>query len=87
MAKPHLHQCRKILPVSVDILKGHITQTRQVTRSTKPKPATEDVLPNINNQLPPAKSKEIYVYTDPIINLYTDDMGRFPVRYQLAIIT
>ena len=61
-------------PFSVDTLKGHMTQTRQGTRSTKPKPATDDALPNTNNQLPPEKFKELYVYTDPISKLYTDDM-------------
>ena len=69
----------KYCPVSVETLKGHMTQTRQGARSIKPKPATEEALPNITNQLPPAKSKELYVYTDPISNLYTNDMGRFPV--------
>ena len=47
----------KYCPLSVDTLKGCMTQTRQGTRSTKPKPATYDALPNINNQLPPEKAK------------------------------
>ena len=72
----------KYCPVSVETLKGHMTQTRQGTRSTKPKPATDDALPNTNNQLPPEKAKELYVYTDPISKLYTYDMVRFPVRYR-----
>ena len=71
----------KYCPISVDTLKGHMTHTRKGARSTKPKPTTEDALPNINNQMPPAKSKELYVCTEPISKLYTDDMGRFPVRY------
>ena len=70
----------KYCPVYVDTLKGRLTQTRQGARSTKPKPATEDALPDITNQLPTAKSKEFYVYMDPISKMYTDDMGRFPVR-------
>ena len=49
--------------------------TRQGKRYTKPKPASDDALPNTNNQLPPEKSKEIYVYTDPISRLLTDDIG------------
>ena len=57
-----------------------MTHTRQGKRSTKPKPATDDALPDTNNQLPYVKAKEIYVYTDPISKLYTDDMGRFPVH-------
>ena len=59
----------KYCPLSVDTLKGHMTQTRKGTRSTKPKPATDDALPNTNNQLPPEKAKELYVYTYPIIKL------------------
>ena len=39
----------KYCPVSIETLKGHMTQTRQGTRSTNSKPATEDALPNINN--------------------------------------
>ena len=70
----------KYCPVSVETLKVHLTQTRQGAFSTKPKPATEDTLPNINNHLPPEKSKKLYVYTNPIRKLYTYDMGRFPVR-------
>ena len=61
-------------------MKGHITQTSKGAHSTKPKPTTEDAPPNIINPLPTAKAKDIYVYTDPISKLYTDDMGRFPVH-------
>ena len=57
-----------------------MTQTRQVKRSTKPKPAIDDALPNTNNQLPPENAKELYVYTYPISKLYMYDMGQFPVR-------
>ena len=57
-----------------------MNQTRQGTRSTKPKPATDDLLPNTNNHLPPEKAKELYVYTEPISKLYTDNMGQLPVR-------
>ena len=65
----------KYFPLSVETLKGHMTQTRQGKRSTKPKPAIYDGLPDTNNQLPPKKAKELYVYTDPISKLYTDNMG------------
>ena len=47
----------KYCPVSVETLKGHMIHTRQGARSTKPKPATEDVLPDITSQLPAANSK------------------------------
>ena len=56
-----------------------MTQTRQGTRSTNPKPATDDALPNTKNKLPPEKSKELYVYTDTIRKMYTDGMGCFLV--------
>ena len=65
----------KYFPLSVETLKGHMTHTRQFKRSTKPKPASNVALPNTNNQLPPKKAKELYVYTDPINKLYTDNMG------------
>ena len=51
----------KYFPISAETLKVHMTQIRQGMRSTKPKPSTEDRLPYITNQLPTAKSKEIYV--------------------------
>ena len=70
----------KYCPIYVETLKGHMTHTRQGACSAKPKPATEDSLPDITSQIPAAKSKELYVYTDPISKLHTDDMGRFPVR-------
>ena len=57
-----------------------MTNTRQGTLSTKSKPATDDALPNTNNQLPPENSKELYVYIDPINKLYTDNMGCYHVR-------
>ena len=47
----------KCRPVSVDTLKGQMTQTRQGACSTKPKPTTKDAPPDLNNQLPTAKAK------------------------------
>ena len=70
----------KYCPVSVETLKGHMTHIRQGARSTNTKPATENGLPDITNQIPTAKSKEPYVYTDPISKLYMDNMGCLPVR-------
>ena len=70
----------KYCPVSVETLKGHITQSRQGSFSTKPKPTSKEALPDITSQLPALKSKELYVFTQPISKLYTDNMGRFPVR-------
>ena len=60
-------------PVSVESLQVHLTQSRQGARKSKPDPV----------QRPPmTKSKYIYITTEPISKIYTDDMGRFPVSYQ-----
>jgi hypothetical protein len=70
----------KYCPVSVETIRGHMTQSRQGTRSTKSKPAAEVPLPDISSQLPAERSNELFVVVEPISKLYTDDMGRFPVR-------
>ena len=45
------------------------------SKAISPKPKTDPV------PIPPkTKSKELYITTEPIRKLYTDDMGRFPVR-------
>ena len=62
----------KYCPVSFKYLQGHLTQSGQCARSTKPKP---EPVP----RPPMTKSKELYITTEPISKLYTDDMGRFPV--------
>ena len=71
----------KYCPVSVETLKGHMTHTRQGARSTKPKPTLEDLLHDITSQLPAAKSKDIYVFTEPTRKLYTDDSSRSGNHY------
>ena len=63
----------KYCPVSIESLQGYLTQSRQCARSTKPKP---DTVP----RPPMTKSKELYITTEPMSKLYTDDMGRFPVH-------
>ena len=54
-----------------------LTQTWQGMRSTKTKEAP---LPNITSQLPAVESNNIHIKINPFRKLYTDDMGRFPVR-------
>ena len=66
--------------VSVESLKVHLTQTRQGYRSKKPKQPYEEPLPDITTQFPEIKSRELHMFIYPISKLYTDDMGRFPVR-------
>ena len=62
----------KYFPVSIETLQGHLTQSRQGACSTKPKP---DPVPIPQK----TKSNKLYIKTDPISKLYTDDMGRFTV--------
>jgi len=61
------------------MIMGHLAQQRQNVRSTKPKqppPVPLVVLP------PPAPTalNQIFVMTQPLSKLFTDDTGRFPVR-------
>ena len=64
----------------VKYFKGDLTQTRQGSRSTKPKPCNNEALPDSTSQLPDVKSRKLYVVIEPIRKIYTDDMGHFPVR-------
>ena len=67
----------KYCPISVESVKGHLTQSRQGVRSTNTKPRPDlDPVP----REPMTKSKELFIITEPISKLYTDDMGRFPFR-------
>jgi hypothetical protein len=70
----------KYCPVSVETLRGHMVQSRKGTRSTKPKLAAEVPLPDATSQLPAERSQQLFIVVEPISKLYTDDMGRFPVR-------
>ena len=70
----------KYCTVSVETLRGHMVQSQQSSRSTKPKLAAEITLPDITSQLPANHSKELFVVDKPISKLYTNSIGRFPVR-------
>ncbi len=63
----------KYCPNSTETVKGHLKQTRQGLRSTKPKPPKPSFSPS-------TPSHELHVYIEPVSKLYTDDMGRFPIR-------
>ena len=67
----------KYFPVPIETLQVNLNQSRQGARSTKPKPVRVPKTPKI-------KSKEVYIATEPISKLYTDDMGRFPVRSRIG---
>eukprot|EP00804_Cyclotella_cryptica_P006024 CCRYP_000276-RA/>CCRYP_000276-RA protein AED:0.08 eAED:0.08 QI:0/0/0/0.66/1/1/3/0/1069 len=69
----------KYCPSCNETIKGHLTQVRQGIRSTKPKPP-QATAPTIPSLIPPAASKELHLWDKPISKLFTDDMGRFPVR-------
>eukprot|EP00804_Cyclotella_cryptica_P016130 CCRYP_004246-RA/>CCRYP_004246-RA protein AED:0.35 eAED:0.35 QI:0/0/0/0.75/1/1/4/0/1339 len=64
-------------PDSSETIKGHLTQTRKGIRSTKPKPPP---VPSPSTLPSPTPSHELHIVTEPISKLYTDDMGRFPIR-------
>jgi hypothetical protein len=69
----------KYCPDADETIMGHLAQQRQNVRSTKPKqpsPVPLVVLP------PPAPtaSNQVFVVTQPLSKLFTDDTGRFPVR-------
>ena len=63
----------KYCPVYIETLQGHLNQSWQGAHFTKPKTGPVP-------RPPKTKSKELYITTEPIRKLYTDDMGRFPVR-------
>ena len=65
----------KYCPVSIETLQGHLNQCSQSMRYIKPKP---DPVP----RPPKTNSKYLYITTEPISKLYTDEMVRFPVRFR-----
>ena len=79
----------KYSPSSDETIKGHMAQTRQNVRSTKPKPAPT-TRPSVNIQarpvsppaLPAEITNELHSWETPISKLYSDDTGRFPIRYR-----
>ncbi len=64
-------------PDSDETIMGHLTQQRQIIRSTKPK-VTIALPPPV--AIPEAPSNEVFIQVVPINKLYTDDTGRFPVK-------
>ena len=61
----------------MESVKGHLTQSRQGIRSTKPKPRP-DLDPVPRKQI--TKTQELFIRTEPISKLHTDNLGRFPIR-------
>ena len=67
---------RKYCPSADDNLKGHLVQTRQGIRSTKPK-VQHQSCPE-----PVSTTNDLHLTVEPISKLYTDDTGCFPTRAQ-----
>jgi hypothetical protein len=60
---------------------GHLAQQHQNICSTKPKPpTTAPMLPSVSPPEAIVASNLVVVTVMPLSRLYTDDMGRFPVR-------
>ena len=68
---------------TAETLKGHMTQTRQRVRSAKrkttPTKPTRSLSP-LSSNIPATTSNKLYLVFEPISKLYTDDVGRFPIR-------
>ena len=73
----------KYCPDAAETILGHMVQTRQGVRSTKPKPEKAPAPPADVEPAPilPADevSRELHIRVRHISKLYTDDTGRFPV--------
>ena len=54
---------------------GHMVQTRQGVRSTKPRSKKPK-----NPMMPEEPPRELHVHVRHVSRLYTDDTGRFPIR-------
>jgi len=63
---------------SDETILGHLAQTRQNVRSSKPPPVTRP--PSALLPPPNDNEKEIFIEIFPLNKLYSDDTGQFPVR-------
>ena len=70
-------------PTTAETPKVHMTQNHQGVRSTKRKSTpfnpTQEVSP-LSNNITATASNELCVVFEPVIKLYTDDMGRFAIH-------
>ena len=65
----------KYCPDTDATIMGHMLQTRQGVRSTKPRPKKPK-----NAMTTEEPSREIHVHVRHVSRLYTDDTGKFPIR-------
>ena len=72
---------RKYLPKSEATIRGHMDQTRQNVRSTKPTPAKDNPDPtNVPEQEPGNPTTNVmFAAVERVGKVYTDQTGRFPV--------
>jgi hypothetical protein len=69
----------KYCPDADETIMGHLAQQRQNVRSTKPKQPTPVPLVVLPTPAPTA-SNQVFVITQPLSKLFTNDTSRFPVR-------
>ena len=87
-------KCSKSCLRAVETIKGNMVQSSQVVQSTKKKtPPNRGIKQETQKYTleeederqdipPPIKTKELHIWDQPISKLYTDDCGRFPIRYR-----
>jgi len=69
----------KYCPDADETILGHLAQQRQNVRSTKPKQPTP--VPLVALPTPTATAlNRVFIVTQPLSKLFTNDTGRFPVR-------
>jgi hypothetical protein len=71
----------KYCPDADKTITGHFAQQRQNVRSTKPKQPTPVSLVALPT-LAATASNQVFIVTQPLSKLFTNDTGRFPVRAQ-----
>jgi hypothetical protein len=70
----------KYYPDVDETILGHLAQQCQNVRSTKPKQPMPVPLVALPTTPATTASNQVFIATQPLIKLFTDDTGRFPVR-------
>jgi len=70
----------KYCPDADETILGHLAQQRQNVRSTKPKQEPTPVLLVALPTPAATASNQVFIVTQPLSKLFTNDTGRFPVR-------
>ena len=71
-------------PDTEKMLKVHMVQNRQGVRSTNTRtaPSASKATPTSPTIEPTIPNKKLHTWEEPIIKIYTDDMGHIPIRYR-----